>query len=57
MSEFQYELLKFLYYLLMSAILVVKIVFLTLIAFMLADYIILILKELRMNLNKKQDNE
>ena len=57
MTEFQYELLKFLYYLLMSTILVVKIVFLTLIAFMLADYIVIILKELRMNLNKKEDNE
>ena len=57
MTEFQYELLKFLYYLLMSTILGVKIVFLTLSAFKIAEQRVKILKELRMNLNKKEDNE
>ena len=50
MTEFQYELLRFLYYLLMAAILVMKIVFATFISCVLAEYIWLILKDFKKNL-------
>ena len=52
MTDFQYELLRFLYYLLMAAILVVKIAFAFLISCMLVDYIVLLLKDIKNSIDK-----
>lgn len=52
MTEFEFEILKFLYYLLSVVIFVVKIAFLALVLFMLIDFIIILLKDMKNNIKK-----